>query len=1767
MAKQIEELLVKLNIDGVDKLDNVKSSFRELAKALDGPTASALDRARQSVLDFGNAADRSEQLIRGQLEALKGLRTQAGVSSEVYRTLGDDIKRLKDELGGASAEILDQRTKLLKSAEATKVTSGQVKRYIEDLKKLRSETRANSEAFDLFENDITNLTQKVKTLQQTELSNLGKTTVANTRNALGAAKAGVTETIGLFKRLGEQSKTALGQVARSVEGIAALGAGGALSGLGAKAMGGVAALYGAGAGSLTGLKGTLAGVPLIGEKLSQIVSPEAITRLQEAGTNIQALQGKLAALEQMMSGVSQAFTSLGPAATAGGIAASVGVALIFDQIRKKADETRKELEQTFTAVSDDVQLLIRDLSKLGTALGQLSSARLNELLSAARSRFATAPAGSPLSRAMASQIAGLESLSNQEAAAQAVVLEEYRSRVRGTSQAAQDLGARLSFVRERLKVLDTTTAEGSQEFAQLSNESVQLTRRLNDLANSYRNVADMATQAATAEQNAANARIRGNYFNRAAMRQQEQAFAQLSQRIQSAAQATPLLLPAAGQTAGTIAPGALMGGGARPLTGVVETTFGAPSGRERTAPGVSAAVGQAAAVGFSTQAAEAAARSFDNLGRSADRSRRPLREIFVELNNVKSASNGSINSLDAQIRTWTELRNAVNPLAPAYRSATVELERLNKQRQRLSNDSRRLTGMQMAQGVGAAISGGIFGGPEGLLGGLGGLAFGGVGGAFAGAAAGAQVGMFRQQIAGTADYAASIQKLQIALRGIAGSQDAYNRALSAAGAATRELNIPQEDAIRGMTRLSAAIIGAGGTVNDSAFAFRAMSEAIKATGGGAEQVDGALLALTQVFSKGKVSAEELNQIAERLPGTFTLFAQAAGKSGPELQKALQQGQVGLNDLMKFIELLSKRYGTTALTIAQSSQDAGARLSVAFNEMRLQVGAALQPLGSQFQNAFAEFIVKITPGLVLAAKGISFGITAMYKAISSGFNLIKQLNGLIIGLTKTMVVFGGISAGVFVASNITTFISGVKNLYTAFRALLNIQRALLAVESARAGTQAIIAGLAAGATRGKIVGAIIGGGIGIGAAIGLGKLIEGIVDNVTTKVESSLKGINDSMLTRFPEDDKDATGKKAGDKAAKDAQAAADQQQRLAEAIAQSRIRLEDAVFKHQVELDRRRFELNKELIDAETEARVAALTGVQRDIASNVQQLVKTLGDLRIRELEQMRRVVEARQGAISAQRMEAVTQGGPASALQGIYRQGSIGPTSTGPHFDIKRADRSYFSRTALDQFVEVIVGSTRKALSAGVTVPGGTFNAPRPGRIHGGWDYAFPAGAGLQLKGGAQWVRSRAGTAHGDETAFMTPDGKVYKILHGRFEQGGRLPGGVAAQQRRVARETGDAAVASQALSAEEEQLTLLRETLPKLQSAEISRFIAAQTQQLRDQNQTLQDNNQLQQLRNQLATQLVSPDYIDLQVRIKETQLEQNRVVEQYNNLIKDNPALEGALRQVIEDTNTAYAERLRLLRENYDAQQQFNTSVNAGFQAGASQYIESLGTMNEAVSRLTVQGFQGLENALYELTTTGTTNFAAFAAAIMRDTARMIIQQLVMKSLVRMVGNAFGFSGFANGGVFGATNAEAYAVGTGASIDVAALGGVYGPRGAADSTDTAKRFPGNMQYFAMGGVVTKPTLFRYANGGMDSFGLMGEAGPEAIMPLRRLSSGRLGVEAAGSGGGIVNNVTVNVDAKGSAVQGDSQKGEQLARAVSEAVQQELLKQKRPGGILAQ
>lgn len=86
-------------------------------------------------------------------------------------------------------------------------------------------------------------------------------------------------------------------------------------------------------------------------------------------------------------------------------------------------------------------------------------------------------------------------------------------------------------------------------------------------------------------------------------------------------------------------------------------------------------------------------------------------------------------------------------------------------------------------------------------------------------------------------------------------------------------------------------------------------------------------------------------------------------------------------------------------------------------------------------------------------------------------------------------------------------------------------------------------------------------------------------------------------------------------------------------------------------------------------------------------------------------------------------------------------------------------------------------------------------------------------------------------------------------------------------------------------------------------------------------------------------------------------------------------------------------------------------------------------------------------------------------------------------------------------------------------------------------------GRVMPFAEGGVVSSPTTFPMRGGR----GLMGEAGPEAIMPLARGADGRLGVQAAGGGRPV--NVVMNIATPD--VQGFQRSQSQIAAQVGRAL----------------
>lgn len=180
-----------------------------------------------------------------------------------------------------------------------------------------------------------------------------------------------------------------------------------------------------------------------------------------------------------------------------------------------------------------------------------------------------------------------------------------------------------------------------------------------------------------------------------------------------------------------------------------------------------------------------------------------------------------------------------------------------------------------------------------------------------------------------------MDSLTSALRVAAGEGGNWRAQYQFVANLSKELGLDLRTAGQSFASLAVA---ARGTALEGAGAqkiFAAVAKATVAMGLSADQAQGALLAVQQMISKGKVSAEELRgQLGERLPGAFGLAAQAMGVTTAELDKMLTSGQLTAEELLpKLAEELEKAFGAEAQNMAKGLQAEMNRLSTAWFELQ------------------------------------------------------------------------------------------------------------------------------------------------------------------------------------------------------------------------------------------------------------------------------------------------------------------------------------------------------------------------------------------------------------------------------------------------------------------------------------------------------------------------------------------------------------------------------------------------------------------------------------------------------------------------------------------------------------------------------------------------------------------------------------------------------------------------------------------------------------------
>lgn len=296
-----------------------------------------------------------------------------------------------------------------------------------------------------------------------------------------------------------------------------------------------------------------------------------------------------------------------------------------------------------------------------------------------------------------------------------------------------------------------------------------------------------------------------------------------------------------------------------------------------------------------------------------------------------------------------------------------------------------------------------------------------------------------------------MQSLSTAIEFASGSSAEYKKNIEFLRSTSNSMGLDLKASMEGFKTLSGAMRGTALEGEATRDLFESIGMASTTMQLSSDQSKGALLALSQIMSKGKVQAEELRgQLGERIPGAFNIAAKAMGVTQAELNKMLEAGEVISEDFLpKFARQLRIEFAGGVENSAQTVQANLNRLSSAFTTFAAKAFNKLEPLFNAILSATTKAIE---------------GITGLYNGFSSLLQAIASLEPLILAIAAGYAAFNAValiniarlqlialwSSRTAIAQGILTAVTG--GLSTAFATLNAI---MLANPIA-----AIVAGIAA-----------------------------------------------------------------------------------------------------------------------------------------------------------------------------------------------------------------------------------------------------------------------------------------------------------------------------------------------------------------------------------------------------------------------------------------------------------------------------------------------------------------------------------------------------------------------------------------------------------------------------------------------------------------------------------------------------------------------------------
>ncbi|EOP0663648.1 phage tail tape measure protein [Escherichia coli] len=263
------------------------------------------------------------------------------------------------------------------------------------------------------------------------------------------------------------------------------------------------------------------------------------------------------------------------------------------------------------------------------------------------------------------------------------------------------------------------------------------------------------------------------------------------------------------------------------------------------------------------------------------------------------------------------------------------------------------------------------------------------------------------------------------------------------------------------------------------------------------------------------------------------------------------------------------------------------------------------------------------------------------------------------------------------------------------------------------------------------------------------------------------------------------------------------------------------------------------------------------------------------------------------------------------------------------------------------------------------------------------------------------------------------------------------------------------------------------------------------------------------------------------------------EQKNNeLLRQYQAgeIEEALWKQEKELNKKYLEeRLSDQQDYYAKADALRNNWNAGLQEGLSNWADSATDYASQAADAVVSTMDGLVSNISDALAGNVVEWRNWGSSVLREVSKILMNAAIVNGLKSLSG-AGGWLGTVGGWISGAV--------------ANAKGGVYTSANLSAYSNT---------------IVDTPTYFAFAKGA----GLMGEAGPEAIMPLTRAADGSLGVRAIGNvngGGGFVYSPVyhISIQNQGSNGEIDARSARGLVDLIDSRVVSIMQSSRRDGGL---